>query len=336
MGTTRLEPHRRAIFGMVIATWLAGGAWAFAKAPVSGSICVARRCFVDLGLFVQLTPYLGVMLFAAHALLRAVASRAVGETLDRRAVHLARASAACALFATIASHRDSVALVVVGVIAAGVVLGYALRDWRSLVGLLRSRELVEHPEVVAGVPALMEGISPLVTLYQPLLVGYRNDAKGAPVAVVPVDRVAARWFITRQVMVAVAMLAGIAMTNVGFYPRCHAAHSARGAQGARGASLEGSRWRGEIDFGARKDNFRIDIEAAANGELRGVMDWGDVAANVEGTYVGNQLVFFDRSIRRTNGAPFVLNDRKDVQIVGDEMIGTDKAGRVRLHAVRVR
>ena len=54
------------------------------------------------------------------------------------------------------------------------------------------------------------------------------------------------------------------------------------------------------------------------------MDWGDVVANVEGTYEDEHLVFTTARSRRSNGAPFVLNDRKDVQIVGDDMVGTER------------
>jgi hypothetical protein len=66
------------------------------------------------------------------------------------------------------------------------------------------------------------------------------------------------------------------------------------------------------------------------------MDSGQVAANVDGTYDGDALVFYDRSIRRTDGAPFNLNDRKDVHIRHDRMVGTDKSGRVPLYATRIR
>ena len=77
------------------------------------------------------------------------------------------------------------------------------------------------------------------------------------------------------------------------------------------------------------------FESVEYGTVLGVIDWGDVAAEVRGTYAGDHVVFEDYAIRRTNGAAYELFDRKDVHIRGGVMEGTDKNGRWRLRAVRI-
>jgi hypothetical protein len=161
---------------------------------------------------------------------------------------------------------------------------------------------------------------------------------GRAIVAVPVDRIAARSRLTAQIVMALACafvaLPGGALAAL---PMARGEHVPEARVRTQLPILTGSSWRGHIDYGRGVQyHFTLTIEDAHDGQFSGVMDWGDVAANVDGTYEGDELVFYDRSLRRTNGAPFNLNDRKDVRIIEDRMVGTDKNGRVPLLASRIR
>ncbi|MFO0740465.1 MAG: hypothetical protein U0270_31500 [Labilithrix sp.] len=322
--------HRRAILGAVFAAWLSGLAWQLEHTALHARYTLAVSVFaLDLAVFAELLPHLVAAEVAALGLVAVLAARH-GEALDRRPTHAAMTGVALlwtAVFLVVCGGAVSA----LASAAAGVAfLVFALVDWSQLFALLRSGTLTEHRDAGVRAPLIVDGLASPVVLFAPESGGYRADAKGKAIVAVPIDRSQARQRLVMQVVLAVAC-AFIALPGGAVAGATLARHEAH-----ERPRLEGSEWRGDIDFGTSQNRFRLEIERARDGKLEGVMDWGDVAANVEGTYEDEHLVFYDRSLRRSNGAPFVLNDRKDVQIVGDDMVGTDKDGRVRLRAVRVR
>jgi hypothetical protein len=211
----------------------------------------------------------------------------------------------------------------------------ALIDWMALFALLRSRTLIEHRDAGVVAPPIVGGVATPIALCEPPNAHYRENAIGRAIVAIPVDRIAAGHRLTAQIVMALAC-AFVALPG-GALAALPMARGELVREPQETPVTTGSIWQGHIDYGSGVQyHFTLSIEDAHDGELSGVMDWGHVAANVEGTYEGDALVFYDRSIRHTDGAPFNLNDRKDVRIVNDRMVGTDKNGRVALYATRIR
>lgn len=319
---THLERHRRAILGAVLAIWLGVVAALFWQAPVA---CGSGGAL--FGVATPLLPYLALALVAANSVVRALTSRALGQALDRRPFHFAIASGALALFTLLAVSRHTFAVAAPASALALALVSLAIREWVALLRLLGSESHLESPHVDDRAPAVLGGVGGSVTLFEARPEGYRQDAKGVPVAVVPKDRRRAQQLVRRHILIA---------CNVAVVGALVAGALAVTQRGSRVAVVTPSTWRGDIDLGGHKEPFTLRIDEARWGQMRGTMEWTNTTANVEGTYEGRTLVFYDTSIARSNGTPFVLNDRKDVRIEGDVMTGTDKAGAAPLHAVRVR
>lgn len=101
--------------------------------------------------------------------------------------------------------------------------------------------------------------------------------------------------------------------------------------------LTPSAWQGEMTYVGRKHPFLLVIEKAQDGQLTGYMDWVATSPRyrlaVRGTYAGNHLLFEDYEFLEGKGTAGLF-DKKDVYIIGNEMIGTDKNGSAAFYAVR--
>lgn len=96
-------------------------------------------------------------------------------------------------------------------------------------------------------------------------------------------------------------------------------------------------WQGEMTYLGKKHPFVLVIEKAQDGKMAGYMDWVESSPKyrlaVRGTYVGNHLLFEDYAFIEGQGASG-LNDKKDVYIIRNEMVGTDKNGNAKFHALK--
>lgn len=322
-----LQRHRRAILFGVVGLFLAiGEARAMFSPPYEPLAMKLVGVYRDF-----LPPFVALYVGVAGLIAVLVARR--GEPLDRRPTRAALTAVSLLWLGVYLFGTGRSASALASVIGGGAFLVRALVDWTELFAMLRSKTLVEHRDGPSAcvAPPIVSGMKTPVALFEPATAAYRENAKGAPIVAVPLDRAAAQKRLAAQMVVALACAfvavpaSALAVTR-----------PARGCALRTPSALRGTTWQGQIDDGSLKYSFTLQIESDSHGEVSGVMDWGDVAANVEGHYTGDTLVFYDRSIRRTNGAPFLLHERKQVQLDGDQMWGTDKDGRATLYARRVR
>lgn len=330
-----LQKHRRAILIGVFGLFLAAGE---TQALVFSGRFWTGQCSLSTALasaYFDLWPGLVAGYLGVSGLITILTLRH-GEPLDRRPTRAAMTGVSLIWLAAYVLSGGGIGCALASAIAGGLFLVFALIDWAQLFALLRSKTLVEHRDGTAAslAPSIVSDMKTPVALYAPATAAYRDNAKGEPIVAVPVDRMAAQQKLFSQVMIAMAcaffaLPGGLFMTAR--HPHCPTTSIAK-----PWLDILGTTWRGNIDDGSVKYPFTLQIEEANDGHFHGYMDWGDVVANVDGTYEGDTLIFYDRSIRRGSSANFTLNDRKYVRVENDRMTGTDKNGRAQFFATRIR
>jgi hypothetical protein len=339
------------IFGATLAVTLLLAAWQGERTGLFGDL---------IGLGGVLLSFAPVWLFAATLgswAWERLARPAPGLALDQVVTLAFRMGVAVLAIGLVGVSAELDSLLVFADLGIGVLLlSFALHANVSLsLWLGRGRAegwTVEEdaPDVVGGgAPPLFDLVTCPALLVPSGAVSYRVAARPAPIARVPADLDAALRALGWRAIAILLILSASGFALLGARavsaPPPVVVSIRTPPPLRRDGRIVPSRWRGELEFGAMTSTgtylvmdrafFVLDIEYAEGGVMRGAMDWGDTVAEVRGTYDGGHLRFEDYAIRRTNGAPFILHDWKDVEISQGVMTGTDKGGRFPLTARRI-